>query len=118
MFSPFLRVRGLISRGALHEVCYMSSRGEIASMEIAVGARSPMAPTAATPYKDTAVAKLAPALVTYCKVTGGSVLATPPSIARGARHSRSTRPFYLLKAETTVQMANPHAIIFLARPAL
>jgi hypothetical protein len=77
-----------------------------------------MAPTAATPYKATAVAKIAPALVTYCKVTGGSVLATPPLIDRGARHLRSTRPFYLLKAEITAQTANPHTIIFLARPAL
>jgi hypothetical protein len=72
-----------------------------------------MAPTAATPCKATDVAKLAPALITYCKVTGGSVLATPPLIDRGARHSRSTRHLYLLKAEITVQKANPHTIIFL-----
>jgi len=34
-------------------------------MEIAVGARSTLAPTAAMPYRATAVAKLAPAGVTY-----------------------------------------------------
>src|SRR5215510_1112253 len=65
-FSPFsVGVRDLINQGALHEVCYMSSTGEIISMEIAVGARSPLAPTAAMPYTAMAVAKLAPAGVTY-----------------------------------------------------
>jgi hypothetical protein len=64
------------------------------------GRTLPMAPTAATPYKDTAVAKLAPALVTYCKVTGGSVLATPPSIARGAVTRGALAPFTYLKRKS------------------
>jgi hypothetical protein len=70
MFLPFQGAKGLISQGALHEICYMSSMGEIDSMEIAVGASSPLTPTAATPYTVKVVAKMAPAFSNLLKSDG------------------------------------------------
>jgi hypothetical protein len=67
-------------------------------MEIAVGASSPLAPTAATPHIAQAVAKLAQALVTCLKVTDGSVVATPLLIDRGPVTRGILAPFtYLLR---------------------